>query len=165
MPRPHIHKFKFEKTERGLRRFCKCGFSVLEVARGSSRPITKGWSFRKLKKTYAMVKKGLHRIKYDFTKSEIDEKSKQLADACGQKTNLIAEKKSVVSDFKAKIDAQDSIIGLLSGHITNGYEYKSVECEVEYDFGNNVKRFFFQGILYDTEQLTDADRQLEIDNR
>jgi hypothetical protein len=110
-----------------------------------------------------MVKKELHAIRYTFDKNEIALKSTQLAETCEQKSRLIEEKKSVNSDYKAKIDAKDSHISLLSSHITNGYEIKSVECEVEYDFVNGLKRYFYQGVLYDTRSMDDNDRQLEIE--
>jgi hypothetical protein len=111
-----------------------------------------------------MIKKALHTIRYSFSPVEITQKSTQLAETCGDKSRLIEEKKSVVSDYKAKIDAKDSVISLLSSHITNGYEHKTVECEVEYDFDKGLKRFFYQGVLYDTQSMGDDERQLEIDN-
>lgn len=108
------------------------------------------------------MKKELHTIRYSFTPYEIAQKSTQLAETCGDKSRLAEEKKSVMSDYKAKIDAKDSVIGLLSNHITNGYEIKSVECDVEYDFHAGLKRYFWQGELYDTRPMDDNDRQLEI---
>lgn len=110
------------------------------------------------------MKRELHTIRYSFSPSEIAQKSTQLAETCGQKTELVSEKKSVMSDYKAKIDAKDSMISLLSSHITNGYEIKSVECEVEVDHILGVKRFFYQGVLYDTIPLEDSDRQLDMLN-
>jgi regulatory protein YycI of two-component signal transduction system YycFG len=108
------------------------------------------------------TRKALHTIRYSFDKNEIAQKSTQLAETCGEKSRLVEEKKSVTSDYKAKIDAKDSIISLLSSHITNGYEIKTVECEVEYDHEKGVKRYFYQGVLYDTWTMDDEDRQLEI---
>jgi hypothetical protein len=109
-----------------------------------------------------MTKKELHSIRYTFDKNEIAQKSTQLAETCGERTRLMEEKKSVTSDYKAKIDAKDSIVSLLSSHITNGYEIKTVECEVEYDHNAGLKRYFYQGVLYDTRAMDDTDRQLEI---
>jgi hypothetical protein len=110
-----------------------------------------------------MIKKELHAIRYSFSKDELAEKSTQLADACGEKARLTEEKKSVVSDFKAKIDAKESIIGMLSNHITSGYEIKTVECEVEVDYDKGLKRYFYQGVLYDTRPLGDEERQLPLE--
>jgi len=110
-----------------------------------------------------MIKKELHHIRYAFDKNELAQKSTQLAETCGEKARLCEEKKSVNSEYKAKIDAKDSVISLLSSHITNGYEIKNVECEVEYDFDKGLKRYFYQGVLYETLSMTDSDRQLEIE--
>jgi hypothetical protein len=107
------------------------------------------------------MKKELHSIRYTFDKLEIAQKSTQLAETCGDKLRLIEEKKSVNSNYKAKIDEKDSIVSLLSSHITNGYEIKTVECDVEYDYDAGLKRYFFQGVLYDTRSMDDNDRQLE----
>lgn len=109
-----------------------------------------------------MIKKELHTIRYSFSKDELAEQSMQLADACGEKHRLEDEKKSVSSNYKARIDEKVSVISRLSANVTNGYEIKSVECEVEFDFANGLKRYFYQGVLYDTQAMTDADRQLEI---
>ena len=111
-----------------------------------------------------MIKKELHLIRYSFSKDELQERSKMLAETCAEKARLIEEKKSVSSDYKAKIDAKDSTISLLSSNVTNGYEVKNVECEVEYDYEQGLKRYFYQGVLYDTVAMTDADRQLDINN-
>jgi hypothetical protein len=108
------------------------------------------------------IKKELHTIRYSFDKNEITEKSKQLAETCGEKMRICEEKKSVNSQYKAKIDEKESVISLLSSHITNGYEIKSVECEVEYDYHAGLKRYFYQGVLYDTVAMTDSDRQQEL---
>ena len=106
------------------------------------------------------IRKEMHHIRYTFDKAEIAQKSTQLAETCGEKARLIEEKKSVNSQYKAKIDEKDSVISLLSMHITNGYELKKTECEVEYDFDRNVKRIYYQGVLQDTHPMTDDDRQL-----
>jgi hypothetical protein len=110
------------------------------------------------------IRKELHTIRYSFDKNELAEKSKQLAETCGDKMRIIEEKKSVNSQYKARIDEKESVINLLSSHITTGYEMKNVECEVEYDFDKGLKRYFYQGVLYDTAPMTDTDRQQELYN-
>lgn len=106
--------------------------------------------------------KELRNIRYAFTSEELTSKSRQLAEACTKKTQIETEKKSVVSEFKAKIDAQDSQINLLSGHISNGFETRNVECEVEKDFDKGIKKYSHNGITYDTVPLTNLDRQTEL---
>lgn len=71
----------------------------------------------------------------------------------------------MTSDYKAKIDAKDSTISLLSSHIKNGYEHKSVECEVLFLFDKLKKEYWYQGKLYDTKPMTPEDRQLRISDQ
>jgi hypothetical protein len=106
--------------------------------------------------------KELHTIRYSFSREEIEQKSKQLADEVGERVRLVEEKKSTVSQYKAKIDQKESVINLLSSHISNGYEIKSVECIVEKDFARKVKNYFYEGVLYDTVPMTQADFQTDL---
>lgn len=106
--------------------------------------------------------KEMRSIRYAFTREELADKSKQLANACHERSNIVSEKKSVMSDFKAKIDAKDAVVSLLSGHISNGYEMKNVECEVVKDFEKGTKTYFYEGQPYDTVALTAFDRQTEL---
>lgn len=76
------------------------------------------------------MKKSTRYLKYQFTETELRDKATQLARECRQNEEMEDEKKSVVSDFKAKIDGLQAKISLLSGHINNGYEYRNIECEV-----------------------------------
>lgn len=110
------------------------------------------------------TKKELHIIRYVFDEDEKRLKATQLAETCSEKTRLAEEKKSVVSDYKAKIDAKDSTISLLSSHITNGYEHKSVECEVKMLFDVLKKEYWYKGKLYDTVPMSPEDTQLKIED-
>ena len=70
-----------------------------------------------------------------------------------------------MSDFKAKIDAKDSLISNLSNNVNNGYEYRSVDCEVEMDSpkkGMKTTTRIDTGEVVGTEKMTDADRQEEM---
>lgn len=104
----------------------------------------------------------LHVIRYQFSKEETAKHSSELAEACAEKQAIEAEKKSMASTLKAKIDAQDSRIGLLSKYITTGYDHRSVECIIKKDFVKGVKEYYFQGELMDTAPMTEEDYQLGI---
>lgn len=108
------------------------------------------------------LSKELRNIRYLFTKEELEGKSRQLANACTAHDSLEQEKKTVNSDYKAKIEAQISVIKSLSNHISNGYEMKNVECEVEKDFEKGVKNYLYNGQVYDSVTLSDHDRQTEL---
>lgn len=104
----------------------------------------------------------LHVIRYQFSVEEQQKHSHELAEACRIKQETEGEKKSVMSNFKAKIDAQDSRIGLLSKYITTGYDHRSVECLIKKDFVRGVKEYYYNGELMDTAPMTEEDYQLGI---
>lgn len=104
----------------------------------------------------------LKTIRYTFSKEETQANSKELAEECGQKKECEDEKKSVMSQFKAKIDSHDARIAMLSKWITTGYDYRSVECVVKRNFETGYKEFYYQGELVDQEKLTPEDHQLSI---
>jgi hypothetical protein len=106
----------------------------------------------------------LHIIRYQFSKDETAKHSSELAEACAEKQAIEAEKKSMASTLKAKIDAQDSRIGLLSRYINTGYDHRNVECIVKKNFAAGTKEYYFQGELVDTQPLTQEDHQLGIND-
>lgn len=113
----------------------------------------------KLPQGHITKAKELHNIRYAFTQEEMSEKAKRMANAVSGKAQAEAEFKSMKSDHKAKIDAQDAVISLMSGHVSNGYEIKNVECDVIKDFEKGTKTYYHNDIEYDTQPLTQSDRQ------
>lgn len=71
-------------------------------------------------------------LRYDFSAVEIHDFSLQLAADTQRIAALEKELKSMKSDFGAKIDCAKSSVNKLSNFISNGYEYREVECSVEY---------------------------------
>jgi hypothetical protein len=106
--------------------------------------------------------KELHNIRYIFTETEIAEKAKRLANAVSEKARLEDELKTMKSEHKAKIDAQDAVINQMSQHVGNGFEMKNVECQVFKDFEKGNKVYYYEGREYDTAPLTQSDRQTEL---
>lgn len=109
------------------------------------------------------MKKELHSIRYVFTEEEIKEKSAMLADACGQRSKIIEEKKAVASDFKSRIDQKDSTISRLSSNITNGFEYRSETCDVIMIPEKSIKQYWWRGVKYDERPMDPEDFQLKIE--
>lgn len=73
-------------------------------------------------------------LQYKFTEEEINGLAKQLAYQNKEIEQLKADKKATVSDFDNKIKVSEAMIMSLSGNITNGYEYRKIDCEI---FMNN----------------------------
>src|SRR5690348_14312809 len=101
-------------------------------------------------------------VRIHFSKEEKEKMSTELAESCKTKQEAEAEKKSVVSQLKAKIDAQDSRISYLSNCISTGYSFRNVECVVKKDLEKGVKEYYHDGTLVDSIPLTQEDMQLSI---
>lgn len=116
----------------------------------------------KLPAEHVVKSKELHNIRYSFSKEELADKSKQMASAVNEKNHLADELKTIKSEYKAKTDAKDAVINLMSVHISQGYETRNVECDVVKDFDKGTKTFFYNDVQYDTVPLTNMDRQTEL---
>jgi phosphopantetheinyl transferase (holo-ACP synthase) len=71
-------------------------------------------------------------LRYDFTAVEIHDYSLQLANKTKELSAIEEERKSVTSNFAAKINEAKATCNKLSNFISNGYEYRDIECTVEY---------------------------------
>lgn len=80
---------------------------------------------REIKKEY---------LKCVLSAEELLEYGNSLARLHSECSELKEQAKSVASDFKAKIDAATSQGGIFARAISNGFEYRDVECEVDRDF-------------------------------
>jgi hypothetical protein len=69
-------------------------------------------------------------LRYDFSAVELHERAQQLAKKNKEVQTLRDEKKSVVSQLKARIDGAEADVNLLSNQVAEGWEYRDVECEV-----------------------------------
>lgn len=106
--------------------------------------------------------KQTYQLKYVFSEAELRDKSNQLARVCSDKQRLEGEKKTIIADYKAKIESKIADQNLLSSHINNGYEYLFKSCDVVLDFATKTKTFYFEGEPVGTEPLTQEDYQLKI---
>lgn len=69
-------------------------------------------------------------LRYDFTAVEIHDLSLALASKTKEVTQLTEEKKSVVSQWTAKVNEAKATCNSLSFKVSDGFEYRDVECEV-----------------------------------
>lgn len=107
------------------------------------------------------IRKENYNFQYNFSQEELHEKSKELARACNERVKLEEQKKSVTSDFKAKIDSKSAEVNILSGHISNGYEWLTKTCDVEYDFDAGKKKYYYDGLMVGVERMSPNDYQLK----
>jgi len=102
-----------------------------------------------------------YEFQYNFTKEELEHKSKQLAKACQDRDAIEDELKTIKASFKAKTESKTAEINLLSTHINNGHEYLFKSCIVEYDFDKGVKHYIYNDNVVGIEKMTQHDYQLQ----
>ncbi len=91
--------------------------------------------------------------RYQFTEDERRDMGLQLSRAV-QESGLIEEqKKQIMSEFKAKLDAVQANSSSLAIKIGNGYEMRETRCRVELFPTEGKKRFF----LPETDELIKED--------
>jgi hypothetical protein len=100
---------------------------------------------------------------HTFSEEEKAQRAAQLARACKERNELEDSKKSVMSDFKAKIDSKTAEINLITTEYTNGYEFLTKSCEVLKDFDKGVKEYFYEGIKVGEAKMKSGDYQEVID--
>ena len=84
------------------------------------------------------IKKTKESLKCLLTEKEIREAGSSLARQYSRVAELEDEKKSVTSDFKAKIDLATAEASILARMIQNGYEFRTVDCETIWDFDSKT---------------------------
>jgi len=109
-------------------------------------------------------------LKYQFTHDELHQKGVDLARMNSEMLALDNEKKSVVADFKAKIEGKTAEVELTSNHINNGYEYRRIECEIRFNDPSTGWKTVVRkdnGEVVRKEQMTEEELQyeLELDNQ
>ena len=99
-------------------------------------------------------------LRYDFTAVETHELSVQLANETKKVVSLTEEKKSVVSQWTAKINEAKAACNSLSFKVADGYEHREVECEVILNQPANGKKTIIRkdsNTLVGVEQMTAHD--------
>jgi len=72
-------------------------------------------------------------VKYQFSEDELKDLSNSMARKVSEKNEVEDQKKSVNSDFKAKIDGADAEINGLARKVQDKYEMRYMECEIIID--------------------------------
>lgn len=99
-------------------------------------------------------------LRYDFTAVETHELSLQLANKDKEVKALMQEKKSVTSQFTAKINEAEASRGKLSNQVSDGFEYREIECEVNFNQPTQGKKTIIRkdsNALVGVEAMTTKD--------
>ena len=103
-------------------------------------------------------------LKCVLTEDEIKQIGADLAHKYSQIQDLEAQKKSVNSDFKARIDGLTASASICANTIQNGYEFRIIECDIEYDYASGVIRTIRTdtGEIVKEKKMTSKERQDEM---
>lgn len=74
--------------------------------------------------------KEVHFLRCDFTELEMKELSAELARGTNELAQAESDKKAVMSQFAERINSRKSEVSSLARRIANGYEMRTVNCEV-----------------------------------
>jgi hypothetical protein len=72
-------------------------------------------------------------LRWVFTSPEILEISKRLAEKNGAVATLEDEKKRATKDYAARIATVENEVSDLARKVTNGYEFRDIDCRVVFD--------------------------------
>jgi len=103
--------------------------------------------------------------KYQFTEAELRELADNLARKLEEKSRTEEEKKEVAAQFSAKIKTLANETNLLAVNVRNRWEYRSIECDVIYDYKKGEVKYvrLDSGEIHRTRVMTAAERQEALD--
>lgn len=101
-------------------------------------------------------------LEYYFTDDEKMAMSQQLAVETQNKRRLEDQKKAVTSQYGSQINEKAESINTLSDKIAAGYEYRNIECTVEWHTPTKNKKFLTRSDTGETfiENMTEYDHNL-----
>jgi hypothetical protein len=113
-------------------------------------------------------------LRYDFTEEEMKTKASELSLALQRKERAEMDQKAAQAQFKERIEAQTNIISRVSREYQAGYEYRDIECSVEFhtptpgskritriDSGELVRECAMRGEELQENLFEDSDADLE----
>jgi hypothetical protein len=100
-------------------------------------------------------------LKTKLSPEELSEYAKTLSEKYIEHGQIEADKKSIVSAYKARTDTIEGEMGLLSQKVSTQHEWRDVECHWGYNWNTDKKVLIRQdtGEIVRQEKITQADRQ------
>lgn len=99
-------------------------------------------------------------VKYQFTQAEKNEISATMARKIEELQSTNDSLKAIKSQFKSDIDKLEAEIRLSATRINNGYEMRTIKCEIVRDF----KKGIVQYVRTDNNQIA-RERNMNSDDR
>jgi hypothetical protein len=100
-------------------------------------------------------------LRYDFTAVEIHDLSLELAKKTKELSALTEEKKTVVSQYGARLNEVKATTNKLSNQVSDGWEFRDIECTVEYHKPQQGKKTI---IRKDTDKVAMIETMSEYDH-
>lgn len=96
-----------------------------------------------------------------LTQEELIDRSRKLAKANQDNSELEAQKKDVVADFNAQAKKIESILGMLSRIVSTGKEYRDVKCVWTFNYTQGFKELkrLDTNEIVRHQELTQTERQ------
>lgn len=88
-------------------------------------------------------------LRYPFKDEEMLDRGRTLARKQNELVQLDLDKKSVVKQCDQKIAAVEAEISLLSRQISDGFEFRHIDCETRYYYAYGLKKT----VRLDTEEI------------
>ena len=103
-------------------------------------------------------------IKHEFTENEKKEIAIEMAQKVTELQQAEANKKAVASDFKSTIDGIQANVSLSATKLNNGYEMRSIKCEVVPNWDKKVWEYWRIDIstIAKTKPMTANDLQMQL---
>lgn len=102
-------------------------------------------------------------LKVELTEEELKDQAQIMAKAIAEVETAESEKKAVTSQFKARIDEQTAVARSAGKMLQNGYDYRSVECEIIMDDNFRTVVRTDTGEIVESRPLNAEERQLRIE--
>lgn len=107
-------------------------------------------------------------VKYTFREDEMKEIADENMNKQVELEKLEAEKKSIVSDFKNRMDLIEETIKDTRIKFMNGHEQRNFDCVIRLDFTEKKKYFidkYAENTIRKVEELTKRDYQVQLSHK
>ena len=104
-------------------------------------------------------------LKYVFSQEEKADIAIEMAQKVSELSQAEDEKKAIMSDFKSRIDGLQARVNSAAIKLNNGYEMRSIECEVVPNWEEKIWEYIREdtGEITKTAQMTPEDLQLKLE--
>jgi len=102
-------------------------------------------------------------VQIDFSPEEINKMAKQMSNVLTDIECIKLDAKEKASMYKNQQQAKEAEIANLRNHINLGYQMISKSCKLVRNYEKQVREYWFNDKLVETEPLTKDDYQQELD--